>query len=874
MKFGSELKKHQSSHWRYHYIDYDGLKAHLKSKSHQREYTEQDESHFVKLLNDELEKVASFQSLKLGEVQRRTEHCEYTIQQLQQPSGKPSEKLTLASFVETESEINKITQDLQDLAKFQRLNYTAFLKIIKKHDKHTGFTLRAYFMNQQLNNQPFHKENFAAFVSRLSCLYNIVRTGNPPTPTTSQFSYSEKDEELEHPGCKVMKSSYWVHPDCLMDLKMLILKYLPLVVYEPTPALNSSHKSTSQLSAYISSESPVSTIYLDNPDFDLYMGQLEQQKESETVRLRWYGSEKKQMWVEYLSKNASSPTTTTTATAATASATPSSLSASVDDQQTIVKHRFQIKSKYVPKLVQGEANMNKAIDQMRRSGQKSEAEISHFEEQTKFVQSRIKDNNLQPVSQTFFNRTAFQVPGDARVRITIDSDVVMVREKKIVSSDLYERPWDPVDLQADQFPFQHIPEYEIVRFPYSIMQIRTLTDPQEEIPTWVDHIAQSHLVEMVPNFAKDLHAIATLYESRVGLLPFWLSDMDRDIRKPALLSGGFRLSTPNDSHSNSGSNDTLSSGHSTVATTISEDGQPSSSSAAISKNKRRSRKDILNPNEIYTPNVTFDEEVQDLEAMSRAMVERQDGKAALKAKKPVVSCLKKNGSFSSRNSSLDDLASARSGSISDGYGSTTSSISSLRGGSRRSKRVTFERNTAKRWWDEVASRVPFVSKDIDLEAQYRYVSNGRGHIYRSLSRFFWTSVSLVNIGLLFVGLVLSLMNLGDSVGLEAASMFLVVSCICMGTTVWAHLERMNGGEIENEGYDNEVERAQAYVVNNKAGERTGLLSPRATHSHAVQKGRWIRTRFIPIVMLLSLGAVVGLNAIVRIRPSDDGVGAD
>ncbi|KAI7818328.1 VTC domain-containing protein, partial [Gamsiella multidivaricata] len=509
MKFGTQLKAHRASHWRYHYVDYDGLKAQLKSKSQDREFTKQDEVEFVKQLNTELEKVASFQALKLGEIQRRTEHCEHTIEQHQQPSGKSSERLTLSSFVETESEINRITHDLQDLARFQRLNYTAFFKIVKKHDKHTGFTLRAYFMNLQLNNQPFHKESFATLVSRLSCLYNIVRTGTAPVITRTQSIDSEEDEELEHPGCIPKKTAFWVHPDCVMDLKMLILKYLPLVVYEPTPALNSSHKSTSQLSSYLASESPVSTIYLDNQDFDMYMGQLEHREQSETVRLRWYGSEQKLMWVEHQQR------------------TPPAA-----DEPIVTKHRFQIKSKYVPKLIEGAAKMNKAIEQMRRSGQKSEQEIQQFEESTRTVQSRIKKRGLQPVTQTFFNRTAFQVPGDARVRITIDTDVVMVREKSIEKSDLYERPWNPVDLQTENYPFSHIREQDIVRFPYAIMQIRTLTEPQEEIPSWVDHIAQSHLVEMVPNFAKDLHAVATLYESRVGLLPFWLSDMDRDIRKP------------------------------------------------------------------------------------------------------------------------------------------------------------------------------------------------------------------------------------------------------------------------------------------------------------------------------------------------------
>ncbi|KAF9356499.1 hypothetical protein BGX26_005191, partial [Mortierella sp. AD094] len=870
MKFGTQLKTHRASHWKYHYVDYDGLKAQLKSKSLEREFTEQDEAEFVKLLSAELEKVASFQTLKLGEIQRRTEHCEYTIQQHQLPSGKSSEKLTLASFVETESEINKITQDLQDLARFQRLNYTAFLKIIKKHDKHTGFTLRAYFMNHQLNSQPFHKENFSSLVSRLSSLFSIVRTGTAPAFSKAQSIDSEEDEVLEHPGYIPKKSTFWVHPDCLMDLKMLILKYLPLVVYEPTPSLNSSHRSTSQLNTYLASESPVSTIYLDSPGFDLYMSQIEQHGKSETVRLRWYGSEKKHMWVEHQQRT----TTFSNATASSSTSPPPVL-----EEPTVTKHRFQIKSKYVPKLVQGAAKIDKVVEQMRRSGQKTEQEIQQFEESTRIVQSRIKKRGLQPVTQTFFNRTAFQVPGDARVRITIDSDVVMVREKAISPSELYERPWDPTDLQAENYPFSQIREQDIVRFPYAIMQIRTLTEPQEEISSWVDHIAQSHLVEMVPNFAKDLHAVATLYESRVGLLPFWLSDMDRDIRKPAMLTGGFpRHSTLQDSNSsNSGSNDTLNSGRSTSATSMSEEGTPSSSQSTSilasnkSKKKPRSRKSILDSNEIYTSNVTFQEEVQDLEALNREV--------GPKIKKPVVSCLKKSGSYSSRNSSNEDLTSPKGttvGSVNEGYGSTTSSESGRR--SRRAKRVTIKKSPARKWLDKVAGWVPFIKTDFfqgsnsDLEAQYQYSYNayrGSGRqrttnqARKTITKFFWTGISVVNIALLFVGLVLALMNLGDSVGLEAASLFLIVSCLCMGTTVWAHLIRMDGHGAQSD----HSEEAEPYMVNNnnKLNERTGLLSPRATHSsqytHAAHRGRWVRTRLVPVIMFLSLGAVVGLNAV-------------
>ncbi|KAF9181165.1 vacuolar transporter chaperone [Haplosporangium sp. Z 11] len=911
MKFGTQLKAQRTPHWKYHFVDYDGLKALLKSKSHGREFTEQDEAQFVKQLNAELEKVASFQAMKLGEVQRRTEHCEFTIQQHQLPSGKSCERLTLSSFVETESEINKITQDLQDLARFQRLNYTAFLKIVKKHDKHTGFTLRPHFMNQQLNNHPFHKESFASLVGRLSTLYNIVRTGTAPAVTRTQSIDSEEDEELVQSGCIPKKTVFWVHPDCMMDVKMLILKYLPMVVYEPTPAQNSSLGSASQLSSYLTSESPVSTIYLDNQDFDLYMAQVEYRERSETVRLRWYGNEKKHMWVEHQQKSMQSASSSNGG--ASSSTTTSSTAAPASDEPVVTKHRFQIKTKYVPKLVQGVARTNKVVEQLRRSGQKTEQEIQQFEEATRLVQSRIKKRGLQPVTQTFFNRTAFQVPGDARVRITIDTDVVMVREKSIQTSDLYDRPWHPTELLAENYPFSHIREQDIVRFPYAIMQIRTMTEPQEEVPSWVDHISQSHLVEMVPNFAKDQHAIATLYESRVNLLPFWLSDMDRDIRKPMMLTGGFpRRSTTHDSNSNSGSNDTLTSSRSTDATTISDAGSPHSGSASkhayasgSSKKQSRSRKSIMESQEIYTPNVTFHEEVQDLMAINRMMIENQNQGAAslstsnntadkklLAPKKPVVSCLKKHGSFSSLQTrhSANEYSPQSPG---EGYGSASSSAScsSLSPGPRggRRKRVTFKKSTARRWLDKAKSWIPFMGESEDhlevddLEAQYHFntpASSTRPK--KSFKKLFWSGLSTMNISLLFIGLVLALMNLGDSVGLEAASMFLVVSCLCMGTTVWAHLIRMEGGNSDEEGgyFD-----AAPYITNTnkyKADERTGLLATQSKdvheslYLHASHRGQWVRTRLLPVVTFLSLATAVGLNAVVRMRPisEDIGSGAD
>ncbi|KAG0079109.1 hypothetical protein BGZ92_001197 [Podila epicladia] len=891
MKFGSQLKANRAPHWKFHFVDYDGLKALLKAKSHGREFTEQDEAQFEKQLLTELDKVASFQTLKLGEVQRRTEHCEYTIQQ-HQLSGS-SEKLTLASFVATESEINKITKDLQDLARFQQLNYTAFLKIIKKHDKHTsGFSsLRITFMNH-LQTKPFHKESFAPFVSRLSSLYSIVRTGTASAETKARsIDSSEEDEYLDHPGLISNKTAFWVHPDNVMDLKMLILKYLPLVVYEPT----ASH-SRSAGQGHLACESPVSTIYLDNQDLDLYMAQVEHQDKTEAVRLRWFGSEQKHLWVEHQQRNQSS-----------SASGPSN----VPDSPTITKHRFQVKSKQVPQLLQGSANLAKTFDQLRRSGQKTELEMQEFEERTRIIQSRIKKRGLKPIVQTFFNRTAFQDPGDARVRITLDTDVVMVRERGLFSCSpnmtdaspasspttlratipLPSGRWTPsTDLKAENYPFTHVHEQDIVRFPYAILQIRTLTEPQKEIP-WVDHIAQSHLVEMVPNFAKDQHAIASLYESRVGLLPFWLSDMDRDIRKQAIPSGfprritSFATQESNGSISSSGSNDSFNSAGSSPASSVSDSGSPGPSSP-----KGKEKKDKHRSKAVPGSGVKFDQSLSDLtvnrlEIQHQASIECLNESAAPKGKgkgkRPVVSCLKKPVSYSSFQSSNSD-GELSSPTTSSGSGSSNSS----------KKRVTFKPNQ-QHFWDYAHHWIPFVhsntEREVDLEAQYGCRlsrTQTRTHegpfTWSSISMFgrrvswtkmFWTCLSGLNIAMLFIGLVLALMNLGDGVGTEAASLFLIVSCLCMSTTVWAHLSRMDGDDEDSKEEEEEAlyEGLNAIKAQTANSERVGLLTgvpsssnkPQARSLGAASQGRWVRTRVMPVVTCVCLATVVTLNVMAR-----------
>ena len=62
------------------------------------------------------------------------------------------------------------------------------------------------------------------------------------------------------------------------------------------------------------------------------------------------------------------------------------------------------------------------------------------------------------VMRTFYNRTAFQLPGDARVRISLDTELTMVREDNWDGRERAGPNWRRMDIGIDH-PFdQLLPE--------------------------------------------------------------------------------------------------------------------------------------------------------------------------------------------------------------------------------------------------------------------------------------------------------------------------------------------------------------------------------------------------------------------------------
>lgn len=197
-----------------------------------------------------------------------------------------------------------------------------------------------------------------------------------------------------------------------------------------------------------------------------------------------------------------------------------------------VKARFSLKEKHVNAYLSGRMTVESIFEKMRKEGKKSEQEIADLEQLAREIQYRVITRRLEPVTRTFYHRTAFQLPGDARVRISLDTELTMIREDNLDGRQRSGNNWRRMDIGVD-WPFSQLPPQDVERFPYAVLEVKLQTQAGQEPPKWIRELTASHLVEAVPKFSKFIHGTATLFPDRIHLLPFWMPQMDVDIRKPA-----------------------------------------------------------------------------------------------------------------------------------------------------------------------------------------------------------------------------------------------------------------------------------------------------------------------------------------------------
>ncbi|KAH7925852.1 SPX-domain-containing protein [Leucogyrophana mollusca] len=527
MKFGRKITTDLYNEWRPFYIDYNLLKRELKNRTTAHNWNDRDEREFTAMLKRELDKIHDFQKQKTAELSRRIRDAEKDVKRLvaqeavqesvapsptrstdpeshqsrpsdygpdegsdddDDPDDEDSQATLEDLFHGLEEEVATLVADVHDLALYTKLNITGFLKILKKHDKQTNLPLKPTFIQDYLEERPFYKYNWDALIVKLSKLYDLVRTRGHPVQGDSSAGGNQSAFVRQ-------TTKYWVHPDNLVPLKLAILRHLPVLVFNADKEFEPK-------------DAAITSIYFDNEELELYLGRLEKTEGAEAIRLRWYGdTDVKTIFVERKTHR--------------------------EDWtgEKSVKARFAIKEHLVNAFLAGEYTMDAELQALADKGKKSQQEVDSMIQLANEVQYRVLTRQFTPVMRTFYNRTAFQLPGDARVRISLDTELTMIREDNWDGRVRAGDNWRRTDIGIDH-PFDQVVAEDKELFKYGVLEVKLQTQYGQEPPSWVTDLVQSHLVEAVPKFSKFIHGCATLIPNRADLVPFWLPQMDTDILKP------------------------------------------------------------------------------------------------------------------------------------------------------------------------------------------------------------------------------------------------------------------------------------------------------------------------------------------------------
>jgi hypothetical protein len=286
--------------------------------------------------------------------------------------------------------------------------------------------------------------------------------------------------------------------DNLFEVKTVILRRLPVLVYNPQ---------ASKVAEGTQRDPTITSIYFDNPSFSLYSDKVNGRPDASSLRLRWYGQLGEKPEIMFEKKV-------------------------IKEGNAAEEVRFPIKAKYIQAFLDDTYHMEKSIEKMEYRPNKDQTKIDSFKKAVTDIQSLVREAKLQPMLRANYTRTAFQIPGDDRVRISLDTNLALIREDMLDQDRPCRDPEDwhrkDIDNGLMEYPFRAVKKGELHKFPYALLEIKVKGLKKYE---WIEDLMHSHLVKDSPRFSKFVHGVAKLFEDNVHTFPFWLSEVDNDIRK-------------------------------------------------------------------------------------------------------------------------------------------------------------------------------------------------------------------------------------------------------------------------------------------------------------------------------------------------------
>ncbi|GKZ00868.1 hypothetical protein MPSEU_001038500 [Mayamaea pseudoterrestris] len=429
------------------------------------------EEHFLRLLESEMIKVETFTLEKVTELRNKISETELKINDAKR--FQPAQVLVAA---------DEIANDFLRLEMYVNINFMGFHKILKKHDKNLpNLACKAFYVNR-LHAQAWVRGDYSDIVVRLSNIYATCRedhVAQEADQATQSFSRST--------------SKYWVKTEDVSRVKYAVLRHLPVFLQK-----TSTGESDSQFT---------NSVYVDNDQLELYHGRLEKLPGAIALRLRWYGpGDPDVVFVERKTHNDSWT------------------------GEVSVKERFMIKESEVHQVLTNTYPIAQKKKEMLAKG-KSQKEADEWETLVREITQVCVSKQLVPTMRTQCMRTAFQIPFDATVRVSLDTNLCMISE----------RGYDLQDMKVwHRDPEWVLEKNEIHRFPHAVLEIKLELKGDTMVPPkWVTDLQNSGLLYECHKYSKYVHGCAVLLPEDVQAVPYWVDDVS--LRQSIIDSEGQRI---------------------------------------------------------------------------------------------------------------------------------------------------------------------------------------------------------------------------------------------------------------------------------------------------------------------------------------------
>lgn len=604
MKYGDTLRQRSIPEWGHYNIDYDYLKDLIKHQTtpgtnkavsipgQGGSSEEAFGNEFLKVLQAQHDRINLFVRSKSGEIERRLQHISKSLDDLQRKraNSTPGARLparTVERYAKIDADVTRTGEEIRSLSRFQVVQRTGFTKILKKYRRWTKDRELSHVFKEEISSQPdsLFQVDLSYLLDQYIEVLGALRSvfdADGSTATSSDganssaarlFKTLQKGEDIDFDvglttvplGANGAKATYWVHPDHIVEVQVLLLQQMRLYAGgSRTASRNGSTRATSRRS-----QSSTNNLHLGIED-DVGLVVLDH---AEAFAVRQNTST--------IGSSEEAEGTIGTKAAGNVRCVASGKAAIVlcTESNTQGQASTEIRTaKLEQKALQTLLETSPASETLQRlDGRKQQANGFSRDGCADIHQWLKEHKSTKPIAGVVSKRSRFaglHNNSSGGTWATLDRDVYL---KESLHKDLETDDW--VSTARSQS----------TKFPHAILEVRK---EGRQASTLIETLDRSHLVEHVRGFSLEAHAVWVCCRPSAMSPPLWIPLLDKDIRK--LPEPVRRRSRKTQSTSNGGSQSQGSPPHTSTSNT-SYDGQSSPIASRNGDSSVTSAQDFVDP---------------------------------------------------------------------------------------------------------------------------------------------------------------------------------------------------------------------------------------------------------------------------------------